>query len=195
MESPLKVNVFTASVTLNLGLKIIVLVFWMLSIRCHLRQYFVSLSSSFCKPTLVSETRIRSSACNRWFIVWMPILILGSSLKKLCISSTYAWNNVGLIVPPCSTPQTLLKSSLTSEFNHTLCFTEHVAYYCKYLASALYLSKIALKMNKLSVVGDPCLKPFCQGLFSLNASLQKHRWLLSTESKIYQRDDRIVILR
>ena len=119
MTLPLNVKGWVAGITWNFLLKTIILVFVTFSIRCHLWQYFASLFNKRCKPLLVSGKRIRSSAWSKWFIFIPPIFIPGSLAKKFCMSSIYALNGVGLIVPPWSTPYMLSKCSPTSEFHLT----------------------------------------------------------------------------
>ena len=122
MTTTLNVKGWVAGITWNILLKTIILVFVKFNIRYHLWQYFASLFNKRCRPLLVSDKRMRSSAWSKWFIFIPPIFIPGSFAKKFCMSSIYALNSVGLIVPPWSTPYMLSKSSPTSEFHLTRLF-------------------------------------------------------------------------
>ena len=70
----LKVKLLTVWVAKYFLSNIFIFVLMTLRSRCHLRQYFDSLSSNLCSPELVSDVSMRSSACSRWFIFRPPIL-------------------------------------------------------------------------------------------------------------------------
>ena len=83
-------------------------------------QNFMTPSNCFCRPVIVSENNIKSSAQSRWPIIVSPMQIPISDIRYCSRSATYFRNKRPLQTPPWFTPISLKIAGLSIPLHFSL---------------------------------------------------------------------------